>query len=401
MKIVEENSIKDNLYCCGCRACEQICPKQAINIINDDEGFLKASVNTSRCINCGLCKNICPLKSKSNFFPMTKNMFAAMHKKDAVIRRSSSGGLFSAFAQYVLRENGSVYGCKLDDNLHPIQYRIEDEEELDALRRSKYVQSDTEHTYTQVKQDLLEGRMVLYVGTPCQIAGLRGFLLKSYDNLYCVDLICHGVPSAWLFEQDIEWWSSKLKCSVNKFEFRLKPSYYYYYFTFFVGYSGKKIQKPYFYDPYYEAFYNFKNYNEICYKCPYACLERVGDITIGDYSWAVEHHPDLCELNAGKSDTISCMMINSEAGKRLLCAVSSELDLYETKMEWIIERNKNLLRPTPRPKERTRFYSNIRKIGYRKWANMYFFSEAFLKNFPVLSKIIRLKNKFQLKGDEL
>ncbi len=389
------NSIKDNLHCCGCRACEQICPKQAISIINDNEGFLKADIEPSKCIHCGLCKKICPAESKKNSFPITDKMFAAMHKQEAVVRRSSSGGIFSAFAHFVLKNKGSVYGCKLNENLKPIQYRIEDEEELDALRRSKYVQSDTERTYRQVKQDLLEGRMVLYVGTPCQIAGLRSFLIKPYDTLYCVDLICHGVPSARLFKQDMEWWSSKLKCSVDQFEFRLKPDYYYYYYFFFLGYSKnrKKVQKPYFYDPYYEAFYNFKDYNEMCYKCPYACLERVGDITIGDYSWAIEHHPDLCESNAGKSDTISCVLVNSEAGERLLNAVSDELDLYETKLDWITERNRNLLCPTRRPKEREHFYNDINKLGYRKWARRYFYSEAFFKNIPIVSRIIRIKNK--------
>lgn len=401
MTIVEGNSIKDNLYCCGCRACEQKCPNQAISMINDNEGFLKAYINTSECINCGLCKKICPAVSKKNLFPKAKEIFAAIHKQDVVVRRSSSGGMFSAFAQYILENKGSIYGCKLDENLKPIQCRIEDEEELDALRRSKYVQSDTEHTYTQVKQDLSKGKMVLYAGTPCQIAGLRSFLGKPYDRLYCVDLICHGVPSAQLFKQDIEWWSLKLKCPVEKFEFRLKPDYYYYYYFFFIEYSGKTIHRPYFWDPYYEAFYNFKNYNEMCYKCPYACIERTGDITIGDYSWAVDHHPDLCELNAGKSDTISCVLVNSEKGNQLLSAVSSELSLYETKLDWIIERNKNLIRPTHRPKEREHFYSDIKKLGYKKWAERYFFSEAFLRNIPVFSQMIRIKHKLQRKGENV
>lgn len=399
--MVEGNSIKDSLYCCGCRACEQICPKQAISMINDNEGFLKAYVNTSKCINCGLCKKICPAESRKNLFPKAKKMFAAIHKQDAVVRRSSSGGMFSAFAHYILENKGSVYGCKLDENLKPIQYSVEDEEKLDALRRSKYVQSDTEHTYTQVKQDLSKGKMVLYAGTPCQIAGLRSFLVKSYDKLYCVDLICHGVPSAQLFKQDIEWWSLKLKSPVEKYEFRLKPSYYYYYYFFFLQYSGKKVQKPYFWDPYYEAFYNFKNYNEMCYKCPYACIERTGDITIGDYSWAVDHHPDLCELNAGKSDTISCVLVNSEKGNQLLNAVSGELSLYETKLDWITERNKNLIRPTHRPKERDYFYSDIKKLGYKKWARRYFYSEAFLRNVPVFSQMIRIKHKLQRKGENV
>ena len=127
----------------------------------------------------------------------------------------------------------------------------------------------------------------------------------------------------------------------------------------------------------------------------------MGDITIGDYSWAVDHHPNLCKLNAGKSDTISCVLVNSKNGERLLKAVSNELDLYETKLDWIAERNKNLLYPTHRPKERDQFYNDVKKFGYEKWAEKYFYSEAFLKNIPVFSQIIRIKYKLQKKGKML
>lgn len=394
---MENNSIEGNLFCCGCRACEQICPNDAVVVKNDREGFLKAYIDSTRCIECGLCNKVCPAESRKNSFPSTNKMYAAVHKEDAVIRRSSSGGMFTAFAEYVLKQKGCVYGCKFDKELRPVQYRIEDIRNLELLRRSKYVQSDARHTYSQVKKDLVVGRTVLYVGTPCQIAGLRAFLMRPYETLYCVDLICHGVPSAQLFKQDIEYWSDKMKSSVDKYEFRLKPDYYYGYHYFFLESSknGKKVQKPYFYDPYYEAFYNFKSYNEMCYKCPYACLERVGDITIGDYSWAVEHHPDLCKKNCGKSDTISCVLVNSEAGERLLDAVNDSIDLYSTKLEWITERNKNLLRPTYRPKVRDNFYKDINKIGYKKWAKRYFFSESFLKNIPIVSYVFRVKNKLK------
>jgi len=389
------NSVEDNRFCCGCRSCEQICPKQAVSIQYDKEGFLKASVDGDVCIQCGLCRKVCPAINK-NTFASPMRYFAAVHKQDQVIRRSSSGGIFSALADYVLKQNGSVYGCRLDENLIPIQSRIVNADDLDLLRRSKYIQSDTRQTFSQVKKDLLERKMVLYVGTPCQIAALRAFLQKPYEKLYCVDLICHGVPSAQFFQKNIEYWSRKLNSPVEKYEFRLKPSeHYYYYFFFLACKNGATVQKPYFYDPYYEAFYNFKNYNEMCYQCQYACIERVGDITIGDYSWAVNHHPDLCERNNGKTDAISCVLVNSEAGKSLLNVIKDTLVLYETKREWITERNKNLIRPTVRPNTRDTFYVEVEKLGYNNWARKYYLSEAFIKNIPVFSYVFRAKNKLK------
>lgn len=386
-------NIIDNQFCCGCRACEQICPKHAVSVRNDKEGFLKAYIDMATCIQCGLCSKICPARDRKKCFPPEK-IYAATHKKDSVVRRSASGGMFSAFAEYVLKQNGSVYGCKLDEDFSPIQCRIEELKDLDILRRSKYVQSDTRYTFIQVKNDLIEGRMVLYVGTPCQIAALKSFLGKQYKTLYCVDLICHGVPSAQLFKKNIDYWSGRLHSPVEKYEFRLKPDYYYYYYFFFLACKdGRKVQKPYFYDPYYEAFYNFKNYNELCYQCPYACPERVGDITIGDYSWAVNYHSELREKNSGKSDTISCVLVNSKVGEQLLNDVKGTLDLYETKFEWIAERNKNLLRPTPRPEVRNNFYDCIEKIGYKNWAKRYYLSESFLSNIKGFSFAFRVKNK--------
>lgn len=391
---MDGRSIASNTHCCGCRACEHICPTGAISTVFNDEGFLTAVVEPEKCVGCGLCKSICPALGRKAAFPASQDIFAAVHKEDAVVNRSSSGGMFSAFAQQILRQGGCVYGCGWGPDLRPQHLRIDSESELDTLRRSKYVQSDTGDTYQQVKADLLSGIPVLYVGMPCQIAGLRGYLRKPYDNLCCVDLICHGVPSAPLFAENIAFWETRIGSKLQQYEFRLKPREKFSKYHVTLGSTTGRIWvKPYYYDPYYEGFYNMKSYNEVCYQCPYACAQRTGDITIGDYFWAVEHHEDLAIRNRGRSEAISCLLVNSSQGQNLLSQVRDTLDLYPTKWEWITQRNKNLVRPTPRPPQRDTFYSNIRKLGYPRWAKRYYFSDDFLRNIKGLGKLVRMKEK--------
>ena len=389
---MKQKRVDCNIYCCGCRACEQICPVKAITMKFDEEGFLRANIDYSICVSCGKCYAVCPVNGSKNLYKREEIYYAAYSKKNSIIRNSSSGGLFSVFANYFLDEGGTVYACRFDSDLNPIHDKITNEEEIDYFRRSKYIQSDTKNTFSLAREDLEKGRLVLYVGTPCQISGLKSFLGKEYDNLFCIDLICHGVPSSKLFKENIAYWEGRYKSKLKCYEFRKKPRYYYYYFFFFLEtMTGKKIEKPYFYDAYYEAFYNFKDYNEICYSCPYARPERTGDVTIGDFHWAINHHK---ELTNSPSYSISCLLINSKQGKAMVEAISDNLIMYETKWNWIIERNRNLLKPTLRPKWRDYFYSDIKRLGYTRFVRRYYFSESFLKNFRFFSIFFRAKKKF-------
>lgn len=383
-------NIGKNEFCCGCNACVQSCPVSAIKMGTDRDGFLKASVKTELCIQCGKCLTVCPTDTKASMLSKTRKAYAAINKNRDELLKSSSGGVFSVLANYILEQNGVVYGCSMNKDLYVHHIRVTSKDDLDNLRRSKYVQSNTEYTYAEVKNDLKNDVKVLYSGTPCQISGLKLFLGKDYDNLFCLDLICHGVPSYKMFEADIKYLNQRYRDEADKFDFRRKSrkcAYYYYYY----GKSGRIIHKPYYKDPYYEAFYNFKSYNEMCYKCPYAQEERTGDITIGDYFWALEHHIPLKEKNINLSHAISCLLINTKKGGELVKAVRNNFELYPTKMEWIIERNKNLVRPTPRPDTRNNIYNDIRKLGYEKWAKKYFCSQSYIKNLWLVRKLIQVK----------
>lgn len=192
--------IRDKERCCGCGACAQACPVQCISMRHDEEGFPYPAVDTARCTGCGLCERICPYNRPLT--PRRPQRIAAFTNPDETVRMSSSsGGLFTALAEGVLARSGRVFGATFDSDWSVCHTSVAERGELVRLRGSKYVQSDTRRTFAEARSLLKEGREVLYTGTPCQIAGLRSFLGREYDNLLLVDFTCHGVPSPGLWQK--------------------------------------------------------------------------------------------------------------------------------------------------------------------------------------------------------
>ena len=187
-------SIKDKKKCCGCSACVQRCPKQCINFREDNEGFRYPYIDTDKCINCGLCEKVCPIINQYNEKVPTK-VYAAINTNEKIRMQSSSGGIFTYIATKVIEEKGVVFGARFDKNWEVKHDFTENIEGLSAFRGSKYMQSRIEDNYLKVEKFLKDGRKVLFSGTPCQIAGLKRYLKKNYENLLTIDIICHGVPS--------------------------------------------------------------------------------------------------------------------------------------------------------------------------------------------------------------
>ena len=209
-------------YCTGCRACEQLCPKQCIHMEVDGEGFLVAKVDQQVCINCGLCAKKCPQNREDLQYRVVRETWAARLKNEKILYRSASGGAFAGFALYFIRQGGVVYGVRWSENYMAYHAKAETEEQLFPLLSSKYVQSDTARTFTEVKNLLKAGGRVIYSGTGCQIAGLKAYLGKDYDNLITIDLICHGVPSPLLFQKYIELLAHKHGAKIEEYNFRDK-----------------------------------------------------------------------------------------------------------------------------------------------------------------------------------
>lgn len=322
--------------CCGCTACESICPKYAITMLPDENGFVYPHIDYSKCINCNLCQKVC---SYQNNLPSSsaKNVFAAV-SQNTDLSTSASGGLFASLAQSMLNDNGIVYGSAMlyeNEQLHVRHLKVTSIEHLNLLKGSKYVQSNMHGIYSEVLADLKHGKTVLFSGTPCQVAGLKGFLQKDYSNLYTVDIICHGVPSEQLFQQYIAFEESKHNLKITDFRFRDKNQGWKLH-----GSMTFNTNETIYFEPenssYYQLFLNSYTYRENCYSCPYASDHRPGDITIGDY-WCIELvHPELLTENGGMIDHekgVSCMIVNNDKGNELLSKYGSDIKCWKSSYE--------------------------------------------------------------------
>lgn len=344
----------DKAECCGCEACVNICPQKAIHMEEDEYGFRYPCIDESLCVECGLCQRVCGYKhvEESNV-PMNTYVARTLNTD---IMKSASGGVFASLAKSVIEQGGIVYGVsmeKVSEELIPMHIGVERPEELIKLQGSKYVQSVMGDTYRHVKEQLMQGRKVLFSGTPCQVAGLKAYLGNvSQENLLLIDIICHGVPSVSFFQSYIKELEKKLKGKITDFKFRDKSSGWGLVgkASFLTDKNEEKSKLIYARESsYYQFFLRGDIYRENCYSCKYASSNRTGDITLGDY-WGIEHeHPDYLAANGGDFDEtqgISCMIINTSKGKEYVEQVSEGLKLGTSTYEKAARENGQLRHPT-------------------------------------------------------
>ena len=363
-------SVINPVNCFSCRSCYQSCPKSAISMNENEEGFFYPVVDDKKCIDCGICKKSCPAIELPYFEKIGQEFWCAYLKDTNKIQQSSSGGIFAGIADYILSKNGVVFGAAYDSKLFVRHVFAENENDLQQLKGSKYVESSTANSFEQAKKNLVSGRKVLYSGCPCQIAGLRKYLKIDYDNLITVDIICHGVPSSKLFQKYLEWLGRRLRGTISYYGFRDKD----------VGGWGSRGKTKNeartkliegLCDPYYSSFLRGETCRESCYKCPFANLNRMGDITIGDF-WGVECFYPKIKTKQG----VSCVIVNSQRGKELLSCCSGDIDLIRSTKENVVFDNGNLIRPTQRPNIRDTIYSGIDDnldIFFKRFKRKYLF----------------------------
>lgn len=310
--LIENNG---NQVCCGCTACKTVCPKQCITMAEDAEGFLYPKVDASLCIDCQACVRVCPFHNPSKE-EKPQSVYAALNKNEEIRRDSSSGGVFTILAEKVIKDGGIVFGARFADDWQVEIVPTETVEGLAAFRGSKYLQAQMGSSLALAKKYLQEGRKVLFSGTPCQIAGLRHYLRKDYDNLLAVDFVCHGVPSPKVWKMYLDEVSEAGQRAISDIKFRDKPQgWKRFNFTLSYNESDKSYTiSSYNGDNHYmRAFLSDMILRPSCYNCQAKCGRSKSDITIADY-WGIDQvHPNMDDDKG-----TSLLIVHTEKGRQAL-----------------------------------------------------------------------------------
>ena len=359
----------DNKTCTGCLACVNACNKEALTMTTDKEGFYRPLFNENLCVSCGLCEKSCPVIS-----PVKRNdendikVFAAWHKNETIRAKSTSGGAFSALASTILNKGGFVYGAAYTDDLHIKHIEIDAESDLDKLRLSKYAQSCTDDTFKHVKKRLVEGHLVVFVGTPCQVAGLKNFLHRDYENLLLVDFICHGVPSNDMLQAYLHWVEKK-HGKVNHINFRDKRKGWYDALRVIKTEKDKDIVMRGNNDNYWVGFSINNDLQESCYNCVAQGFPRCSDITIADF-WGIGRKVPFGHKNEIEKG-ISMIIVNNRKVMPLFEEASETLYVVERTTSEAISGNKTAIQSSHRPKSRNTIYKDLQIMDYDEFRKKY------------------------------
>jgi len=303
--------------CTGCYGCFNVCNSNAVDFYLNNEGFLIPSVNYEKCIECGECQKHCPIIDKrlpeNLYIPVS---FAAWSKNDHTRTKSSSGGVFTEIAKIVLKEGGVVFGVAFDNSFKAKHISIKNEEDISLIRGSKYVQSHVDDAYKKAVSTALQGRPVLFSGTPCQIAALN-LLIRSNPGIeiYTCEVICHGVPSESVFRSYLDYLSQLKNSEVKEYSFRDKTLGWKNFGPKITFDNGEECFRTHRRDPFMIGFLRNIYLRPICYDCPFAKIPRVSDITLGDF-WGV---PKELDDHRG----VSVVIINTPQGEKLFERVTN------------------------------------------------------------------------------
>lgn len=327
--------------CCGCSACMNVCAQNAITMVEDSYGFIYPNIDQDKCVDCGLCKTTCDFQ-KDNGVEMRNPIkaFAAVHKNNKELQKSASGGAFFSIANYVINEGGVVFGCKYDNNLNPVHAGGVNYADICEMQSSKYVQSSINLAYREVRETIKTGRLVLFSGTPCQVAGLLSFLgNQKHDNLITMDLICHGTPSARVWQEHLKYLGEKYGSELKKVNFRSKKQGWGEMMLEITLANGQKYYKVAFEDCYYRNFLKGNINRPSAYVCKYATEKRVSDITIGDF-WGHQNSKYSLDFSNG----MSVCLANTEKGLEIL--KKGTLQMEEIPVQHAVEGNEQLRKAT-------------------------------------------------------
>lgn len=355
--------------CCGCGACYNICPKGAISMRPDECGYVYPHIDQQICIDCGLCDKVCP-EFRDKSFNDPQSVYALVGKDKEFHQESASGGFATILGREIVRQGGVVYGCS-EKNFYTIRHiRVEKEKDLSLLRNSKYVHSDIKRTYEEAKNDLKKKRKVLFTGTPCQIAGLYGYLGKRYDNLLTMDLVCHGVPPMrMLKEQVLSYPEIKGICPEDiwvDFRWKIQSGSYkgiHYGLRTAVrnGDGSYKVlrEEDDIINAYMRCFQTGISLREHCFQCPYTVKKRISDITAADF-WGIG---SVVSSSMYDQRGVSLILLNTDNGILHFDSVKKYFEIERHSFEEAALSNRCLSAPLARLSQRDEFLRIYRKKG--------------------------------------
>lgn len=360
----------DKSECTGCAACVAVCPRNAISFVKDKFGFSYPVINDSLCINCKMCEKKCPslVKQNSNY-PIKAIACHVLDERERL--KSSSGGFATLLAKHFIESGGVVYGCSFENPMCVKHIRCTTVGDLLKLRGSKYVQSSLNEIYAPLQQDLIQNTKVLFIGTPCQVAGIKSKFSK-YNNLFIVDLVCHGVPSLQILHDSLP---KRLHLThEHKFSFRDNISY-----RISIQKDNRLVyERPLYKDIFYKGFFNGLIFRTSCYRCNYAKHERISDLTIGDF-WGLESEK-ITDTEKG----VSLVLVNTKNGELLLGELGDKLFSETRSVQEAFKKNAQLNHP---------YGENIRSRLFRKIYPLFGYKCAIWLSVPDKMIGSRIKNK--------
>lgn len=363
-------AVLEKTQCCGCAACASACPAKCIELKADEEGFLYPVVDEFRCILCNLCERVCPVIQREPEIARLQRAYLVQHKNPEVLIRSTSGGAFTAIAEYVVSRGGAVFGASLDARSGVKHVLATTTEDLEALRGSKYVQSAIGDSFRVAQAVLDERRLVCFSGTPCQIEGLQCYLRKDYSNLLKVDVVCHAVPSPLVLQRYLSWQSARLGIEIKDVAFRDKLRFGYKYSSMSIYSDASRAESVYARgvetDPYLRAFFSNVCDRPSCYNCAFKKRYRVSDLTLWDCFEA-----DLLASGFEKDAGVTRVLVQSEKGAAVMQHVARSAKFVEIDVDKAIAGVREMSNSVPLNERRAQFFDDCRTLSddalFSKW----------------------------------
>ena len=344
-------------YCTGCSACMQACPKTAISMITDREGFLKPQIDNTKCVACGVCVRKCPQLNPERVNYTLPVGFAVM-ADDETRMKSSSGGMFTIAASWIVEQGGTVCGAAFDDLFNVRHILVRSMDELSALRGSKYIQSDTQDLYIQIKKELDSGKPVLFTGVPCQVATLYAVVGRDYNNLYTIDLMCHGVSSYKVLQKYLH--DVHHDKPVKDLYFKRKEPWGWGAGTCIFFEDGTKYEQYHYFDPFFVAYHSGVSRNSACSFCESNQIPRQGNLTMGDF-WGI----DILDPEMNDYKGTSAVLINNDKGQMLFDNLRDRIFKYkEQPISYILAKNAALKEQNPLSQYRNTFFGYLDNVDF-------------------------------------